>query len=233
MSLNYKLGITKSFPCNYLPGQEERLLVAVDTSLHDSEHYAWLMQQGFRRSGNDIYRPHCIGCQACQSLRVLVNDFVASKSQKRLLKRNQSFKVVVSDEIKPSYYDLYEQYINTIHHDGSMFPASPSQFESFTANSITAQLYLEIWHKQQLISVAVTDDIPDALSAVYTFYHPEYRKHGLGVYSILQQIKLAAQLKRQFLYLGYQIAGCNKMDYKDRYKPHQILVENQWQTVNK
>ena len=233
MSLKYKLGITEPFPCNYLPGQEERLLVAVDSSLHDSEHYGWLMQQGFRRSGNEIYRPHCIACQACQSLRVLVKNFIPSKSQKRLLKRNQLFTVVISEQIKPSYYPLYEQYINIIHSDGSMFPASEQQFQSFTLNDITEQCYIEIWHNELLISVAVTDKIPDGLSAVYTFYHPDYRKYGLGVFSILKQIEMAADLEYQFLYLGYQIAQCNKMNYKDRYNPHQILVENQWQTVNK
>ena len=146
MNVNYKLGITKSFPCSYLPEQEERLLIAVDNDLHNSEHYGWLMQQGFRRSGNDIYRPHCIACQACQSLRVLVADFMPSKSQKRLLKRNQSYQVKMSKEIKASYYPLYEQYINTIHHDGSMFPATYEQFQSFTQNNITEQRYIEIWH---------------------------------------------------------------------------------------
>ncbi|AZQ84566.1 arginyltransferase [Colwellia sp. Arc7-635] len=233
MNVNYKLGITKSFPCSYLPEQEERLLIAVDDNLHDSEHYGWLMQQGFRRSGNDIYRPHCLACQACQSLRVLVADFMPSKSQKRLLKRNQSYQVKMSKEIKASYYPLYEQYINTIHHDGSMFPATYEQFQSFTQNNITEQRYIEIWHDDLLISVAVTDEIPEGLSAVYTFYHPNYRKDGLGVFSILKQIEIAAQLALKFLYLGYQIEGCQKMNYKNRYYPHQILVENQWKNINK
>jgi arginyl-tRNA--protein-N-Asp/Glu arginylyltransferase len=233
MSLNYKLGITKSFPCNYLPEQEERLLIAIDDTLHNSEHYGWLMQQGFRRSGNDIYRPHCIACQACQSLRVPIQDFKPSRSQKRLLKSNQLFEVRLSKKVQENYYPLYEQYINTIHRDGSMFPASDEQFQSFTHNNITEPYYIEIWHDQVLISVAITDDIPNGLSAVYTFYHPSYRKQGLGVFSILKQIEIAAQLRREFLYLGYQIEQCSKMNYKNRYHPHQILVENQWQTVNK
>lgn len=233
MSESYKLGVTQSFSCHYLPDQNERLLIALDKSLHDRAHYGWLMEQGFRRSGNDIYRPHCVTCQACQSLRVLVQDFKPSKSQKRLLQRNTAFKIKISNKVQENYYPLYEQYINTIHHDGSMFPASIEQFESFTKNDITQQHYLEIWHNEELISVAITDDIPNGLSAVYTFYHPSYRKHGLGVYSILRQIELSAQLQRQFLYLGYQIDDCNKMNYKNRYYPHQILVQNQWQTANK
>ena len=233
MSSNYKLGITKSFACNYLPEQEERLLIAVDDNLHNRDHYGWLMQQGFRRSGNDIYRPHCIACQACKSLRVLAKEFSPSKSQKRILKRNQHFTIALSQVVKASYYPLYEQYINTVHQDGSMFPATEEQFKSFTQNNVTEQCYIEIWHNDILISVAVTDDIPDALSAVYTFYDPSYKTYGLGVYSILKQIEIAAQQNRQFLYLGYQIEECSKMNYKNRYSPHQILVENQWQTVNK
>lgn len=233
MSFNFKLGITKSFKCNYLPNKQERLLVAVDSSLHDSEHYSWLMHQGFRRSGNDIYRPHCESCQACHSIRVLVNEFQASKSQKRNIKRNQVFEIKLSHDVKENYYPLYEKYINTLHCDGSMFPATPEQFKSFTSNDITKQLFIETWHQQNLISVAVTDDLPNALSAVYTFYHPDYRSHGLGVYSILKQIEVSKQLQREFLYLGYQIDDCKKMNYKNRYKPHQILLANQWKTVNK
>ncbi|WP_085297313.1 arginyltransferase [Cognaticolwellia mytili] len=233
MNSNYKFGVTQSFQCNYLDDQYERLLIAVDPILHDSEHYSWLMHQGFRRSGNDIYRPHCLSCQACQSLRVLVANFTPSKSQKRLLKRSQSFVVKLSDNVKSSYYPLYEKYINEVHTDGSMFPASPEQFRSFTENDVTEQIYIEIWHGEELISVAVTDDIPNALSAVYTFYHPAYRKYGLGVLSILKQIDISHQLSRDFLYLGYQINDCEKMNYKNRYKPHQILIENQWNTVNK
>lgn len=233
MDLNFKLGLTKSFTCNYLPENEERLLIAVDQRLHDSQHYAWLMSQGFRRSGNEIYRPHCESCNACQSLRVLVDKFQASPSQKRNLKRNQHFTIELSCQVKDNYYPLYEQYINTIHQDGSMFPATPEQYFSFITSKITPQLFIEIWHDELLISVAVTDDLPNALSAVYTFYHPDYRKSALGVFSILQQIAIANELKRKFLYLGYQIDDCAKMNYKNRYHSHQIFIENQWKTVNK
>lgn len=233
MSINFQLGLTKSFPCSYLNGKEERLLVAVDDRLHDSAHYTWLMSQGFRRSGNEIYRPHCESCNACQSLRVLINDFTLSKSQRRLLKRNQHFITQLSDQAKDCYYPLYERYINTLHQDGSMFPATLEQYNSFMSNTITEQHYLEIWHEKTLISVAVMDDLPDALSAVYTFYDPEYRKYALGVYSIIKQIELAKKLQRDYLYLGYQIDDCQKMNYKNKYKPYQILKENQWKTINK
>jgi arginine-tRNA-protein transferase len=233
MNINFQLGITQVFPCNYLPNQHERLLVATDERLQNGEHYGWLMAQGFRRSGDQIYRPHCELCSACKSLRVLADDFSPSKSQKRNIKKNSHFSINVSHQQNPLYYPLYENYINTLHQDGTMYPATIDQYNSFIDCHITEQLYLEIWHDEQLISVAVTDVLNYALSAVYTFYHPDYNRHGLGVFSILNQLRLAKEMNKKFVYLGYQIDDCKKMNYKNRYYPHQVLSENSWHTVNK
>ncbi|MFB0980848.1 MAG: arginyltransferase [Alteromonadaceae bacterium] len=233
MNIDFQLGITQSFPCNYLPNQQERLLVATDERLQNGEHYGWLMSQGFRRSGDQIYRPHCELCSACKSLRVLVKEFCLSKSQKRNTKKNNQFTIKISKEKKESYYSLYEQYINTLHKDGSMYPATVEQYKSFIRCNVTKQLYLEIWHDNELISVAVTDVLKDALSAVYTFYHPDYSRHGLGVFSILNQLSLAKAMEKKYIYLGYQIDDCKKMNYKNRYYPYQVLIDNSWQTVNK
>jgi arginine-tRNA-protein transferase len=233
MSKDYQLGVTQSFPCNYLPNENERLLIATDERLQNGEHYGWLMAQGFRRSGDQIYRPHCELCSACKSLRVLVKEFFLSKSQKRNIKKNNQFIIKISNSKKENYYPLYERYINTLHKDGSMFPATMDQYNSFISCNITEQLYLEIWHDNELISVAVTDVLKDALSAVYTFYHPDYNSYGLGVFSILNQLSLAKDMLKEYVYLGYQIDDCKKMNYKNRYYPHQVLIENSWQTVNK
>ena len=137
--ISYKLGISKIFPCNYLPDKEERLLIAVDERLANSESYGWLMTQGFRRSGEQSYRPHCPNCNACQSIRVLSNDFTPSKSQKRSKKRNSHFIIKQSSQLKDSYYPLFESYINTFHQDGSMYPASFQQFQSFLSCKLTKQ----------------------------------------------------------------------------------------------
>ena len=233
MNENLKFGITGNFDCNYLPEQKERLLVAVDERLHNSQHYSWLMHEGFRRSGDQIYRPHCLQCHACQSLRVLAQEFIPSKSQKRLLKKNQHFKVKFSDSIQDNYYPLYESYINTLHSDGSMYPANYQQYANFITCNITKQLFMEVWDQDKLISVAVTDDLADALSAVYTFYDPSYRKSGLGVFSILKQIEQTQILNRKYLYLGYQIDDCPKMNYKNRFFPYEKFVEHNWVLVKK
>jgi len=233
MNMNFQLGITKSFPCNYLDDQEERLLVATDNRLHNAEHYDWLMSQGFRRSGDQIYKPYCLNCSACQSIRVPVKDFVASKSQKRNLKKNAELSLQVSESLKADYYALYERYINEVHSDGAMYPANYEQYQSFLQSNITKQLFIELYDMDKLVAVAVTDNLNSALSAVYTFYDPQYKTRGIGVFGILKQIELAQQMGKKYLYLGYQIDECQKMNYKNRFHKHERLVNNSWELINK
>lgn len=195
------------------------------------------MTQGFRRSGDQSYRPHCPNCNACQSVRVLVNDFMPSKSQKRSLKRNKHLQIVISSELKDNYYPLYEAYINTCHQDGSMYPANFQQFKSFLSSNLTQQLFIETWahdnENKRLVCVAVTDQLINGLSAVYTFYHPDMRSQGLGVFSILSQIDLCKKNNLPFLYLGYQIDDCAKMNYKNRYFPYEQFIDQEWLRIEK
>ena len=230
-SSNLTFGVTRDFPCSYLTDQQEKLLIAVDERLHTPKNYGWLMANGFRRSGDQIYRPNCPTCNACQSVRVITDEFVPSKSQKRLLKKNKEFAIEVSNDFSSNYYPLFETYINTLHTDGSMYPASIEQFHSFLKCNLSPQLFLEIWHQGELVSVAVTDVLPNSLSAVYTFYQPSYRKQSMGMYSILQQIELCKTLAKPYLYLGYQIDDCQKMNYKTKFNPYQRFINNNWQTV--
>lgn len=235
---SFTLGITKTFACNYLPDQQERLLIAVDDRLQNHQSYSWLMTQGFRRSGDQSYRPHCPQCNACQSIRVLVDKFTLSKSQKRVMNRNRAFILKESDQLKESYYPLYEKYINTLHQDGSMFPANYEQFTNFLSSKLTKQRFIETWSTNEqgqpiLLCVGVTDVLINGLSAVYTFYHPEYKQASLGVYSILKQIELTQQKALPYLYLGYQIDNCKKMNYKDRYFPYEKFIDGQWIKIEK
>ena len=53
-----KFGITQIFGCSYLPDEREQLLVYADSTEQLALRYGQLIQVGFRRSGEQIYRPH-------------------------------------------------------------------------------------------------------------------------------------------------------------------------------
>ncbi|NVK26049.1 MAG: arginyltransferase [Gammaproteobacteria bacterium] len=223
-----KFGLSTTFPCGYLEHEQERLLVYIDEQPLSPALYSALQSQGFRRSEDQVYKPHCQQCNACQSIRLPVSKTLLTRSQKRLLKKASGFHIRLSNKVKSSYYPLYEQYINQKHKGGVMYPASPSQLESFTQCTWMPPIFIELYDNESLIAVAITDSTPDSLSAVYTFYAPDYAKYSLGTLMILQQINLAKQMNKSWLYLGYFIEQCEKMSYKTRFSPYQIRIGEQW-----
>ena len=228
-----KFGLTQQFPCSYLADEEEQLLVFVDDNDAIENSYGQLIESGFRRSGEQIYRPHCPHCNACQSIRVLVQRFVPSKGQKRVQKRNGDIEIRISHENKTSYYPLYETYINQRHADGSMFPASVEQYQGFIKANWITPLYIEFYLLQELIAVAVTDEVSNGLSALYTFFHPDMHERSIGTFAILTQIQHAKSLKKQYLYLGYQVDACAKMNYKIKFLPYERFFANKWHQFTK
>lgn len=233
-----RFGITQTFDCSYLPDEQERLLVYADNPLLQAERYGQLIQLGFRRSGEQIYRPHCATCSACESVRVPVEDFIPSKSQKRLLNKNKSLTIRTSNSMSSDYYPLYERYINERHADGTMYPPSEEQFTNFIACDWKSPMYIEAYDGEQLIAVAVTDvvdheNIPHGLSALYTFFDPDYENQSLGTWMILQQIVLAKAHHRPFVYLGYYVEGCKKMSYKHKFHPFEQFSHNNWLRIDK
>ena len=219
--MSMEFGITSPFACSYLPEQDERLLIFMSETDPTIAQYDFLIGAGFRRSGTQVYRPHCNSCNACESIRLPVSLFTASKSQKRIMKRNQDLTIRISSTDKPEYYPLYESYINQRHADGSMYPATLEQYKGFILSPWNNALFIELRTKDELIAVAVTDNLASSLSALYTFFKPEEQHRSLGNFAILQQIELAKSLNKPFLYLGYQIDTCQKMSYKQNFLPHE------------
>ena len=86
------------------------------------------------------------------------------------------------------------------------------------------------WLEEQLVCLAVCDLGRTSLSAVYTFFDPDFQADGLGTYSILKQIELCQQRSLDHLYLGYYIADSPHMNYKSRFLPNQRLIDGRWTT---
>ena len=78
------------------------------------------------------------------------------------------------------------------------------------------------------MAVAVTDVLPNALSAVYTFFDPTLGRFSPGVFAILWQIDEARRRGLKHLYMGYWIADSKKMRYKDQYRPLEAWNGRAW-----
>ncbi|MFT7389231.1 MAG: arginyl-tRNA--protein-N-Asp/Glu arginylyltransferase [Candidatus Endobugula sp.] len=224
---------TQPHACSYLEGETASTIFLNPKQSINRALYSELSEYGFRRSGTHIYKPLCENCNACVPMRIPVDLFAPSRSQKRTWKRNQDLSVRRINSIDTTeQYALYDQYIRTRHQDGDMFPPSESQFQSFLGSSWHCAYYYEFRCDGQLIATAVVDIMDNGLSAVYTYFDPVEDKRSLGSHVILYLIEEAKKLKLPSVYLGYWIKNSSKMNYKSAYRPLEIQSGNQWILVS-
>ncbi|MEM6985885.1 MAG: arginyltransferase [Pseudomonadota bacterium] len=217
-------------PCAYLATEKASNLLADPSWPMDASAYAVLLANGFRRSGDSVYRPSCPACEACVPVRIPVHGFTPSRSQRRTLKANADvhYRTAKPDATEP-YLALYQKYMHSRHLGSDMASASPEQFLGFLDSSWCHTVFLELWLGSDLIAVAVTDQADNALSAVYTFFDPTYTRRSLGKLAILLQLQIAEAHSLKWLYLGYSIAACQNMAYKTEFRPHQRFIGGVWQ----
>jgi len=227
--ISIPLFLTPEQPCAYLEEERAQSVFVHPAYPATTSIYAQLLGQGFRRSGNEIYAPHCPHCSACVPARLPVEKFKPSRSQKRCISRNINTKAIVKPAIfDQAHYDMYLRYQAVRHGDGSMANASPDDYLGFLGSSWCDTRFVEFSINNELAGVAVIDQFEQAWSAVYTFFEPKFSSYSLGVYAVLWQIEQACLQQKEFLYLGFWIEACKKMAYKTDYQPLQLLIDNQW-----
>lgn len=226
---NLSLLLTPESDCSYLPGQLSSSLVAAPEYPMTTAVYGRLVQHGFRRSGDRVYRPYCDACSACVPTRVPVQRFQPNRTQRRKLRANEDLVVTpLRAEFQQEHYELCQRYLRWRHPNGQMANLDPEDYLAFLSNDWCDTRFVEFRAQGCLAAVAVVDLLTDGLSAVYTFYAPDLAARGLGDYAVLWQIGQVQALSLDYLYLGYWIAECRKMAYKNRYRPFEVYREGLW-----
>lgn len=222
---------TLEHACGYWPDRHARDVILDPEDPRLPGVYGQALALGFRRSGGHVYRPHCANCQACVPVRIPVASFVPNRSQRRCWQRNADLQITaVPARRNEANFALYRRYLASRHAGGGMDDPSEAHFDSFLHSPWSPTYFLEMREHGRLVAVAVTDRVPGALSAVYTFYAPELSARSLGTYAILQQIAWARNEGCGYLYLGFWLDGHPKMAYKQGFQPLQHRVGDQWLT---
>lgn len=223
---------TMPHPCSYLEKQIAATLLADPQTVINTTLYSDLINYGFRRSGERVYRPRCEKCQACIPVRVPVADFQPNRIQRRIWRRNQDIEVQRVAPLRSSeHFELYQNYLAQRHAGGGMDSPDPDNYLEFLASPHIDTDFYEFRLHGQLLAVAVADHLQQGLSAVYTFFDPRHTQRSLGVYAVLWQIEHARQLGLPWLYLGYWIKESPKMNYKEQYQPLEMYQRGRWTQV--
>lgn len=236
--------VTAPQPCPYLPGRLERKLFTHLTFEKPALLVDNLLKGGFRRSQNIAYMPYCEGCNACVSVRVLVDEFEPGRTMRRIADRSR---YLVSRRIAPKatseQYALFRDYIDARHGDGGMADMTVLDYTMMIEDSVVETFLSEFRlpvekplaergdAKGRLMGVALCDRLSDGISMVYSYYDTDDQSSSLGTYMILEHIAYAKRLGLPYLYLGYWINGSRKMAYKTRYTPQEHLTPNGWKRV--
>ncbi len=224
-----RLFLTEPHRCSYLPDQKA-VTAFVDPQLTiDAGTYNRLSGVGFRRSGQYIYTPRCTHCKACIPVRIPAAEFLPNRQQRRTLKRNQDVQIDIVEQIDVDrHYPLYERYIEARHRDGDMHPPSKKQYQDFIGNPWECTRFMEFSTAGRLLGCAVVDYLDTGLSAIYTYFDPDQARRGLGTFSILSQVRLAREQSLDYVYLGYWVRNCGKMNYKSKFRPAELYLNNRW-----
>ncbi|WP_455218035.1 arginyltransferase [Kaarinaea lacus] len=219
--------------CGYLPNQSSVTLFADPGAEMDGATYSKLVNIGFRRSGAYVYKPYCQDCQACIAARIPVNVFRPNRTQRRNWQRNTReasgiVATIMDPGMREEQFALYRKYISTRHAGGGMDDPSPNRYMEFLTNSWTPTEFVEFRLHDQLIAVAVMDVLSDGLSSVYTFFDPDHSHISPGRYVLLWQINEARRRQLSYVYLGYWIKDCQKMLYKQEYRPIELFIDGRW-----
>ena len=228
--------VTSPSPCPYLPGRSERKVFTELTGSNSSELNDALGRIGFRRSQNVAYRPSCLGCTACVSVRVVTGEFKPTASQKRTLKAHSDLIVEArAPWATEEQYELLTSYLASRHPTGGMAEMSEEDFAGMVEHSPVESCVVEYRERNadgsagRLVGACLTDRQGDGLSMVYSFFetHDGARK-GLGTFIILDHIIRAGRAGLPYVYLGYWIEGSERMAYKTRFQPLERLGPQGW-----
>lgn len=221
-----------STECSYLPDRNMDMDFFLAPRKFNEIELNYFLENGWRKFGYEFFKHICEHCKACVPIRIPVDIFEPSSSQRKLMKKNSdinfiSRKLTYSDRI----YEIYKSHCRRFTQ-----PAfSKTLFKETYFNSSVPSIQTEYYIDDVLIAVGFLDVSNEALNSVYFIYDLKYIHRSPGIFSILKEIELTKKYNLKYYYLGYYIKQNHFMAYKNKFFPNQKMNvdTNKWELYKK
>jgi arginine-tRNA-protein transferase len=204
---------------------------------HAGELNEALGRIGFRRSQSVAYRPSCIDCSACVSVRVLAAEFSAQRPA-QAARRHADLEVTAC---KPwtteEQYELLQRYL-AAPSGGGMAEMDESDFadmveqtpvRTYRRSNIASRR--EGRHARQAGRRLPDDQQSDGLSMIYSFFDVGAGRARASAPSSSSITSSAPRGRAAYVYLGYWVEGSPRMAYKTSFRPLERLGRDGWRRM--
>lgn len=212
--------------CSYLLDKNQTTHYKVISGC-SADYCQELIERGYRRFGKMYFRPICPACDECKSIKIDVENFEFSTSQKRVLKKAANIKSYIQrPSISKKHLELFEKYHLFMKEKKGWdyTPVSVQNYYSSFVDGHNSFGYEVLYYLDDtLIGVDLIDILDEGVSSIYFYYDPDYMNYSLGKLSLYNQIIFAKRSKKKWIYLGYYVKECPSLSYKSHYKPYLTL----------
>lgn len=215
--------------CPYLPGRRARMplrwqLVPLAPRVFDLS-----LDAGDRRVGRMLYRTACPGCDACKPLRLTVDRFAPSRSQRRAARRNGDVRVEVGPvAFSERHLELFNRHRLERGLAESGRPMTADEYVGWFAQTCTRTAEMRYLVTDRLVGVGIVDVGGRDSSSVYFYFDPDEHRRSLGVYSVLCEIAWLKARRGRHHYLGLWAEGSPHLEYKAGFEPHEKRLDGVW-----
>lgn len=149
-------------------------------------------------------------------IRCRLQGYRFKKSLRRVLNRNDrafSCRLVpaVVDAEKEALYSAYRDDF-----DGELAPDLESVLFDDDGQDVYHTACFEVRDGDRLVAFSFFDRGRDSIASIIGVFDPEYRRYGLGLYTMLLEVRHGIEVGMRWFYPGYVAPGCAAFDYKLR-----------------
>ncbi|MFZ5477536.1 MAG: arginyltransferase [Myxococcota bacterium] len=216
--------------CIYLPGQVARCPARAPVRQLTREQLDLLLEEGDQRVGNTMFRTECPFCHACEPVRVDVEAFRPTRSQRRVWTRNEGEVEVEygAPTLSRRRVAMWNRHRRTRGLLNEHSRRDPVGYQDWLVETCAPTEEVRYFLDGKLAAVSLLDIGRTSANSAYHYFDPKYAKRSLGVYSVLKEIELCRKLGMKWYYLGLWVRDCDALRYKSGYLPHERLVRGAW-----